>query len=85
MFETELSLKSCETTFSLTLEKFEPLEQKYLRYNNSPFINRTLRKAIMTRSRLKRRYDFDRTTITFESYKKLRNICVNPLRKSKKR
>ena len=43
--ETELSLKSFETTFSLTLEKFAPLKQKYLRYNNSPFLNKTLRKS----------------------------------------
>ena len=34
---TELSLKGFETTFSL----------KYLRYNNIPVMNRTLRKAIM--------------------------------------
>ena len=43
--ETELSLKSFETTFSLTLEKFAPLKQKYLRYNNSPFLNKILRKS----------------------------------------
>ena len=82
--ETELSLKSFETTFSLTLEKFAPLKQKYVRHNNSPFMNKTLRKAIMTRSKLKRRYNLDRTTINFENYKKQCNICVNLLRKSKK-
>ena len=68
--ETELSLKSFETNFSLTLVKFAPLKQKYLRYNNSPFLNRTLRKAIMTGSKLKRKYNLDRTTINFENYKK---------------
>ena len=41
--ETEFSLKSFETTFRLTLEKCAPLNQKYLRYNNSPFTNKTLR------------------------------------------
>ena len=68
--ETELSFENFETTFSLTLEKLAPLKQKYLRYNNSPFMNRILRKAIMTRSKLKRRYNLDRTTINFENYKK---------------
>ena len=38
----------------------------------------------MTRSKLKRRYNLDRTTINFEKYKKERNICVNILPKSKK-
>ena len=47
-------------------------------------MNKTLRKAIMTRSKLKRRYNVDRTTIKFEKYKKQRNICVNFLCKSKK-
>ena len=47
-------------------------------------MNKTLRKAIMTRSKLKRRYNFDRTTINFEKYKRQRNIYVNLLRKSKK-
>ena len=45
-------------------------------------MNRTLRKAIMTK--LKRRSNLDRTTISFEKYKKQRNICVNLLRKCKK-
>ena len=84
MSETELSLKSFETTVSLTLEKFAPLKQKYVRYNNNPFINRTLRKAIMTRSKLKRRYNLDKSTIKFENDKKQRKICVNRSRKSKK-
>ena len=47
-------------------------------------MNKTLRKAIMTRSKLKRRYNFDRTTINFEKYKRQRNIYVSLLRKSKK-
>ena len=46
-------------------------------------MNKTLRKAIMTRSKLKRR-NFDRTTINFGKYKRQRNIYVNLLRKSKK-
>ena len=79
MPETELFVKSFETTFKLTLEKVPPLKQKYLRYNNSPFMNRTLRKAIVTRSKLKMRYNLDGTTINFEDYKKQRNICSNLL------
>ena len=47
--ETELFPKSFETTFSLTLKKCAPVKQTYLRYNNSPFMNKTLRRAIMTR------------------------------------
>ena len=38
----------------------------------------------MTRSKLKRRYNLDRTNINFEKYKKLRSLCIDRLRKSKK-
>ena len=38
----------------------------------------------MTWSKLKRRYNLDKTIINFENYNKQRNICVNLLRKSKK-
>ena len=47
-------------------------------------MNKVLRKVIVTRSKLKRRYNLDRTNINFEKYKKLRNLCVDRLRKSKK-
>ena len=47
-------------------------------------MNRTLSKDIMTRSKLKKSYNLDRTTINFKNYKKQRNICVNLLRSSKK-
>ena len=47
-------------------------------------MNRTLRKAIMTRSKLENSCNLGRTSINFENYKKQRNICVNLLRKSKK-
>ena len=47
-------------------------------------MNRTLRKAIMTRSKLKRSYNLDGTTISFERSKKQRRICANLLRKSEK-
>ena len=46
-------------------------------------MNRILRKAFMTRSRLKRRYNLERSTINFENYKKQSNICVYVLHKSK--
>ena len=47
-------------------------------------MNKVLRKVIVTRSKLKRRYNLDRTNINFEKYKKLRSLCIDRLRKSKK-
>ena len=47
-------------------------------------MNRTLSKGIMTRSKLNRSCNLDRTTINFKNYKKQRSICVNLLRSRKK-
>ena len=65
--EMELSLKSFEIAYRLTLEKLAPLKQKYIRHSNGSFMNRTLRKAIMTRSKLKRRCNLGINTIDFEN------------------
>ena len=38
-----------------TLDKMAPIKQKYIRGNQSPFINRGVHKTIMTRTRLRNR------------------------------
>ena len=38
------------------LDRMAPLKKKKLRYNHNPFMTKCLRKAIMTRSRLKNRF-----------------------------
>ena len=49
---------------------------KILRGNDSPFINKELRKAIYTRSRLRNRYFKNPTKENETPYKKQRNKCV---------
>ena len=57
--------------------------KKIARFNNSPFMTKTLRKAIMHRSRLKNIYIRKRNDKNWENYKKQRNVGVDPLRKTK--
>ena len=45
-----------QISFLRILNEFAPVKKKILRGNNSPFMTKTLRKAIMTRSRLRKRY-----------------------------
>ena len=40
----------------LPLNEHAPIKEKYVRANNPPFMNKTLSKAVMTRSRLRNRY-----------------------------
>ena len=47
-------------------------------------MSKALRKAIMVRSKLKNKYNINRTEENWDSYKKQRNFCVNLLRKTKK-
>ena len=82
--EKDLDYKKFEKIFTTILDKHAKLKKKFLRYNNNAFMTKSLRKAIMTRSRLKNRFIKHRTTENWNSYKKQRNFCVSLLRKTKK-
>ena len=45
-----------ETRFMNILNIHTPMKEKLIRANNSPFMNKTLSKAFMNRSRLKNRF-----------------------------
>ena len=51
-----IECKNFEEIFLSTLNKHAPLKKRYIRANNSPFMNKTLSKAIMDRSRLRNRF-----------------------------
>ena len=57
---------------------------KHVRCNQSPFMSKQLRKAIMTRTRLLDKYGKDNSAGNLPIYKRQRNFCVKLLRKSKK-
>ena len=68
--------------FSNIVNIHAPLKKKILRGNDAPFMNKELRKAIYTRSRLRNRYFKNPTKENETSYKKQRNKCVSLRRKS---
>ena len=72
-----------QNIFIQVLNNHAPAKKKIVRFSNSPFMTKTLRKAIMHRSRLKNIYIRKRNDKTWESYKKERNFCVDVLRKTK--
>ena len=65
-------------------DRHVPLKEKHVRCNQATFVNKNLRKAIMTRSRLLNKFRQDRTISSHVAYKKQRNISVKLLRKAKK-
>ena len=84
----DITDKTCydyfETTFKETLNKHAPIKTKNVRANNAPFMNKTLSKAIMTRSRLKSKFYKNPSEINKCNYKQQRNFCVNLTRRVKK-
>ena len=67
-----------------TLDKQAPRKQKYVRGNQSPFMNKTISKAIMDRSRLRNNYIRMSSEENKKLYNKQRNYCVSLIRKTKK-
>ena len=66
------------------LDKHCPIKLKYLRGNDSPFMTKDLRKAIMHRSKLRNKVNRLETVEAFDNYRKQRNYCTYLLRKAKR-
>ena len=55
--ETIINYSQFKSIFLEILNNIAPVKMKILPYNNNPFIKKALRKSIMTRSRLKNRFN----------------------------
>ena len=73
-------ISSCNRIF----DEHAPQKKRYLRGNQSPFMNKTLVKAIMVRSKLRDVFLKNKTEENISNYSKQRNLCVTLLQKSKK-
>ena len=92
-FETELKLKlnsktnlsysTFQAVFLEILNKVAPVEIKVLRFYNNAFMTKSLRKAIMLRSKLKNNFKKQRSGENPDNYKKQRNFCVKLLHQTK--
>ena len=61
-----------------------PLKEKHIRGNQGSFMNKNLKKAMMTRSRLLNKYRKQNSNENYLAYKRQRNYCLQQLRKTKK-
>ena len=62
--------------FYKPLTKWHQKKKKGIRDNQSPFMNKDINEAIMTRTRLKNRFLKQATPMNRLAYKKQRNYCV---------
>ena len=65
------------------LNKHAPIKQKFISANDGPFMTKALRKAIMNRTRLRNKYNKDRTDDNRKAFKSQRNLCLKLLREAK--
>ena len=70
--------------FVETLQISQLSTKKYIRGNNSPFMNKTLSKKIMKQSNLRSKYLKSRSEEDRQSYSKQGKLYVSLLRKSKR-
>ena len=60
------------------------MKKRYIRANDSPFMNRTRHKAFMLRTRLKNKYNKNKTAENWDAFRRQRNLCVKMTRKAKR-
>ena len=68
--------------FKSILDLHAPLKSKTLRGNQAPFMSKDLSKAIMTRSRLKNKFNRQKTKANWKAYTLQRNKCVQLRKKA---
>ena len=61
------------------LDNHVPIKKKTIRANNGPFMTKALRKAIMQRSKLRNKYNKERSEENLRAFKRKRNECVKLL------
>ena len=79
-----VELAEFHNKFLSVLNKHAPIKYKYIRGNNSSFMNKSLRKEILLCSRLCNKFLKTKTKESKHLYNKQRNFCVTLLRKTKR-
>ena len=66
--------ESFHFTFKVVLNQFAPLKPKLIRNNNQSFMTKSLRKAIMKRSKLRNKFNEERNIGNWSEYMCQRNL-----------
>ena len=83
-FNEHQPLKTYLNVCMRALDACAPRKTKYVRANNSPFLNKNISKGIMTRSRLRNKFLCNRTAKNRIAYNQQRNFCVSLVRETKR-
>ena len=71
--------------FLTVLDKHTSLRNKVVRANDIPYMTKTLRKAIATRSKLENQFHKKRNQVSKKAYRKQKNFCSRLYKKERKK
>ena len=74
--DTNTAYNNLIITLKNTLAVHAPIKHRLIRGNQAPFINKTLSRAIMHRSKLRNKYNKSKSTFDWIAWKNQRNLCV---------
>ena len=74
-----------EEEFLKVLNNHAPLKKKFIRANHAPDMTKNLRKAIMKRSQLEKKYTSNSAVENRNKYKKHKNFCSKLYKKERKK
>ena len=83
--KTAMRYEDFKDIFMSVLDRHAVIKEKRVRGNNAPFMNKTLSKAFMHRSRLKNNFNKNPSDGNKRLYNKQRNFCVSLLKKEKRK
>ena len=81
----DLSFQNFVQTNMKLINRLAPIKQRYIRSNQQPFINKSVAKAIMNRSRVRNRFWKNPSEENRKAYNRQRNYCVNLIRREKRK
>ena len=80
----DLEFDIFKAVLNQAIQKHAPIKQRYLRVNQAPFINKTINKEIMKKSRLRNKFLNTKSDIDRKAYNKQLNLCVSLIRWEKR-
>ena len=72
-----------ESTFATVLDKHAPMKSKCIRGNEKPHMNKSLKKAIMRRTKLWNKYCKSKSSEDLDAYRGQRNLITKMNKKAK--
>ena len=83
-YDNDLDFDQFKTALDEAIKRHAPIQKRYVRENEVPFINQKINKEITKICRLRNKFLNAKSDIDRKAYNKQRNLCVSLIRSEKK-